>query len=109
MGRTPISFNSFWSFFGLVFFGGVFWDFSQENISRHGPEGKYHAKPIKHLKTMHISAMGQPACLYLVSVSTGEGETKNGILEEIAASSSINDTSLPGDQSGLGTKGPKEQ
>lgn len=58
---------------------------------------------------MPISAMGQPACLYLVSVSTGGGETKNGILEEIAASSSINSTSFPGDQSESGTKGPKEQ
>lgn len=99
--------------FGLFlvwfFLGGCFGFFSQENIIRHGPEGKYHAKPIKHLKTMHISAMGQPACLYLVSVSTGEGETKNGILEEIAASSSINSTSLPGDQSESGTKSPKEQ
>lgn len=55
---------------------------------------------------MQIWAMDWPACPYLFSVSIREGK-KN--LEEIAAQSSINDTSLPGDYGESGTKGPKEQ
>lgn len=74
LGRIPISFNSFQGFFDLFFWGcGLFcFFFPQENISRYGPEGQYHAKPIQHLKTMRITAMGQHACPYLISVSTGE-------------------------------------
>lgn len=68
---------------------------------------EYHAKPIQHLKTMHITAMGQPACPYLVSVSTGEGKKKRGILEEIAAGSSVKGTSLLGDHRNQELRAPK--
>lgn len=57
---------------------------------------------------MHISAMGWPVCPCLFSVSIGKGEGGGKNLEEIAAWSSINGTSLPGDYGDSGTKGPKE-
>lgn len=62
----------------LICFPGVVFNFFffPRRISVGMDLKECHAKPIQHLKTIHISEMGQPACPYLVSVSTGEGEKK---------------------------------